>query len=260
MTSVIGFKPFDAALRMRFAGLIDQASAQDQLLLHSPGTLVYLDKAGREYVYWRYYVPGGKQRDEYVGPAADTETQARISEIQAAIAEAKSLMEASRLLRQAGFAAADNSTSLTLATLFNAGVFRGGAMLIGTHAFGAILNTLGIRPSVSYRSEDVDIARYGQIKIALGPEERFVDLLRKSGLNFTPIPPLDHHRPPSSFRVRGENLSVDLVVPGDKEYRAYPIPELHTHATGLPFLRYLLEENMVTVILGRDHVIPVRVP
>jgi hypothetical protein len=50
-----------------------------------------------------------------------------------------------QILRKAGFAAADNSAALTIATLYNAGVFSHGGVLVGSHAFGALLNGLGVR-------------------------------------------------------------------------------------------------------------------
>jgi hypothetical protein len=38
------------------------------------------------------------------------------------------------------------------------------------------------------------------------------------------------------------------------------VPELHAHATGLPFLDYLLEDPQRSVLLSRGRVVPVAVP
>jgi hypothetical protein len=56
----------------------------------------------------------------------------------AEIAEFAAIADYSRTLRRIGYHSADNSTVLTVAALFNAGVFAGGGVSIGTHAFGEI--------------------------------------------------------------------------------------------------------------------------
>ncbi|MGH7555967.1 MAG: GSU2403 family nucleotidyltransferase fold protein, partial [Longimicrobiales bacterium] len=140
------------------------------------------------------------------------------------------------------------------------GVFRHGAMLVGTHAFGAILNALGVGLPANYYTADIDVARYDAIPLAARPERGIVELLERSGLPFVEVPELDVRKPSTSFRARGRKLRVDLLVPGDTRYRTYRIPELGAHATGLPFLDYLLADRVPAVVLGRDHVVPVRVP
>src|SRR6185436_3758775 len=39
-----------------------------------------------------------------------------------------------------------------------------------------------------------------------------------------------------------------------------PIPELKAHATGLPYLRYLLAESHMAMLIAREGCCPVRVP
>src|SRR5215831_16334570 len=114
------YKHHDPALKVRFSSLQDEAFAQNEVLLHSPGMLIEVTKGSQQYLYWRYYV-AGKLRDEYIGPAADSGAQARATEVRAAIKDAQSLADASRLLRRSGFQGAANTTALTIAALFNAG-------------------------------------------------------------------------------------------------------------------------------------------
>jgi hypothetical protein len=133
-------------------------------------------------------------------------------------------------------------------------------MLVGTHAFGALLNALGVRLPANYYTEDIDVARYRPIELATRPEGGILDILRQTGLPFAQVPELDSRKPSTSFKVRGQPLKVDLLVPGDDRYLSDPVPELGAHATGLPFFDYLLEESAQGIVLGRDHVIPVRIP
>jgi hypothetical protein len=256
----IAFSYFDAPFQTLFAEVADRAATQSALLLSSPGSVVALENKGREYLYWRVYDALGKRVDHYIGARDAAETPARLTEIEARIAEARYFAEASLALRKQGYAAADNSTAVTLAALFNAGVFRQGAMLVGTHAFGAILNALGVRLRANYHTEDIDLARYGVIPLATRPEGGILEVLRQSGLPFVEVPELDFRKPSTSFKVRGRPLKVDLLVPGDERYLSRRIPELGAHATALPFFDYLLAEATPGVVLARDRVVPVRIP
>jgi hypothetical protein len=260
MAALINVSYFDPPFQVLFSELAERALTQSQILPSSPGSVVTLEKKGHAYLYWRAYDARGKRVDRYIGPRDASETASSLAEIESRIAEARYFADTSLALRKQGYAAADNSTAVTLAALFNAGVFRHGAMLVGTHAFGAILNTLGVRPSARYHTEDIDLARYGAIQLATRPEGGILEVLGQSGLPFAAVPELDVRKPSTSFKVRGRPLRVDLLVPGDERYRSYRIPELGAHATGLPFFDYLLAESIPGVVLGRDHVIPVRLP
>ena len=260
MALPVRFSYFDSPFQVLYSALADRATTQSAALLTSPGTIVALEKKGHAYLYWRVYDARGKRSDQYIGPKEAPETASNLAEVEGRIAEARYFAETSRTLRKQGYAAADNSTALTLAALFNAGVFRHGAMLVGTHAFGALLNALGVRLPANYYTEDIDVARYRPIELATRPEGGILDILRQTGLPFAQVPELDSRKPSTSFKVRGQPLKVDLLVPGDDRYLSYPVPELGAHATGLPFFDYLLEEAAQGIVLGRDHVIPVRIP
>jgi hypothetical protein len=251
---------FEAPFQVLFSEIAERAFGQEQLLLSSPGTVVRLEKNGATYLYSRVYGADGKRHDEYLGREDAPATRERLAELRARTMEARELAAAARTLRAQGYAAADNSAAVTLAAVFNVGFFRQGGVLVGTHAFGAILNSLGARLRARYTTEDIDLARGHRIQLALRPETTFLDILRASGLPFCEVPELDAGVPPSSFKVRGQKLRVDLLVPGDGRYRSVPIPELGVHGTGLPYLDYLLADSIQTVVLGREHVIPVRVP
>lgn len=133
-------------------------------------------------------------------------------------------------------------------------------MLVGSHAFGALLNELGYSTTFPM-TEDVDIARGRGIQIAALPAGGFLALLRETGLPFQEVPELKRGAPPTSFKVRGSTLKVDLLVPSKgAPYRTIRLPEPGAHATGLPFLEYLLEDPTQAILLGRDRIVPIVVP
>ncbi len=61
------------------------------------------------------------------------------------IAEAAGAVASIRLLGRNGYTLADAKAQATLAVLHNLGLFSAGAVLVGSHAFGALLNKLGVR-------------------------------------------------------------------------------------------------------------------
>lgn len=249
------------SFRVQFDDLVVSARAQSEVPLHSPGSIVARPRADRQYWYWRHYALDGKEREQSLGPVDDAAASARKSELEARIAFANQLAKDAQALRRQGYCSADNSTAVTLAALYNAGVFHRGAMLVGTHAYGAILNILGVKPRRNYLTEDIDVAKYGRIELAAMPDGGLLEVLQQTGLPFFEVPELDSRRPSTSFLRRGTRLRVDLLVPSrDATYHSVRVPELKAHATALPFLGFLLAEQVDTVVLSRDRVIPLKVP
>src|SRR5262249_46763833 len=150
---------------------------------------------------------------------------AKVESAREEIREGQVMADSTKDLRRVGYYSAGNSTVVTVATLFNAGIFQRGGVLVGTHAFGALLNELGVRCDPLPMTEDIDLARAERIEIAALPSGGFLTLLRSSGLAFHEVPQLRLREPSTSFKVRGKKLKVDLLVPTTgKPYEAIAIP------------------------------------
>lgn len=254
MRDIFRLERFDLSDRTAFAQATELAMAQERIPLGPPGSLVAEVRDGRTYHYaWRYGHDGRRQK-HYIGLDGSVAEQ-ELEDMRRCASNAKKL-------RKLGFAAADNSTAMTLAVLANAGVFNGGAVLVGTHAFAALLNQLGFAVRPLPMTEDVDIARARSIPLAATLQGGLLGLLRETGLPFVEVPGLDRKAPPVSFKVRGKPLKVDLLVPsgGGPPYREVPVPELGAHAVALPHLDYLLRETVPALVVGKAHLIPVAVP
>jgi len=254
-------KLFDVSLRTVYAQAKELAQAQERVALTTPGSLQVEPRGGRRFVYRYRYDVSGKRVTDYLGPEDEQSTIAKVAEATAEIRDAESLAQYSRDLRRMGFYSADNSTVVTVASLFNAGIFSGGAILVGTHAFGALLNELGVRLYPFPLTEDVDLARPEPIQIAALPKGGLLSLLRDTGLPFHEVPELKRRAHSTSFKVRGKKLKVDLLVPSKgKPYEPLEVPELGAHATGLPHFAYLLRQPSHSVLLGRDRIVPMAIP
>jgi hypothetical protein len=252
--------PHERALTLLFSELESTAAEQREAFLGTPGTVTQrINENGTQFWVHRYSDAVGTRHETYVGKADDPTVASQVELLRSRIEAANATIARVRLLARGGFATVDRKAYYTLASLHNHGLFRAGALLIGSHAYGALLNALGVR-AVPYSTEDVDIA--GREALALSGIPAFLEMLRATGIEFFEIPQLDRGNPPTSFAERGgSRLRVDLLVPSSNaDYPIIPVPELRAHATGLPYLAYLLGASQEVPILSSHGVVLLRVP
>lgn len=252
--------PHEKALTLLFAELEATAEEQHEAFLGTPGNLTQrTNENGTKFWVHRYSDAIGGRQETYLGTDDDRAVIARLGSLRKRIEEANATIARVRVLARAGFATVDRKTFSTLASLHNYGLFRAGAILVGSHAFGALLNALGVR-TVPYATEDVDIAR--PQALALREVPAFLDMLRETGIEFFEVPALNRRKHATSYKEGGASrLRVDLLVPSPGEgYPTIPVPELKAYAKGLPYLRYLLGESQQVPVLSPHGVVLVRVP
>ncbi len=251
-------------------GLVLQYTEVEELALQQPeafvgtaGSVIERTNAGgfRFYAH-QSYDGSGKQRERYLaGPVGDPAADATAATLRARIAETKDLVPTLRMLGREGYSLVDSATYATIAVLHNKGIFAAGGMLIGSHAYGVILNRLGIKAS-PYTTEDIDLALREKLAFPELPDQGLLDMLRETGIDFVEVPQLDRKAPSTSFKKSGKaRFHLDLLVPSaDDSYPIVPVPELRAHATGLPSLKYLLAESQMGALLAREGTCAVRVP
>lgn len=252
--------PHERALTLLFSELESAVAGQREAFLGTPGSLdERTNENGTRFWVRRYSDAVGRRLETYLGKADDESTRARVAALRHQIESANSVISQVRLLARAGFVTVDRKAYGTLASLHNHGLFRAGALVIGSHAYGALLNALGVK-AVAYSTEDVDIAR--REALALQGVPPFLEMLRATGIEFFEVPRLDARMPSTSYAEPGRSrLSVDLLVPSrDDSYPTIPVPELQAHAKGLPYLGYLLGASQEVPILSPHGAVLVRVP
>jgi hypothetical protein len=251
------------ALNVLYGSIEGHAKAGAPVFAGTAGTVVTRrNREGFEFYAHRYYDGDDKQREKYIaGPAGTADADQRAEELTRQINEVKAMLPDLRLLGREGFQLADGKTYATLASLQKNGLFVAGAMLIGSHAFGVLLNHLGVK-AAAYATEDIDIARREALAFPHALGKPLLEILRESGIAFVEVPKLDRRKPSTSFKQRGiSRFHVDLLVPSrDASFPVVPVPELQTHATGLPYLGYLLGASQEAVLLARAGCCLVNVP
>jgi hypothetical protein len=253
------YRKHDPSSQAKYQELKQLARSQRRILAGSPGTLKQRAQSGKNYWVREYMRVDGKKTDDYIG-AESSINQARIDQLTAAIELAKALASGSASLRLFGYQRVDKKPAAVLEVFFNRGLTTAGLTLVGSHAYGALLNELGII-AAGYKTQDIDVARAQPLSIAFPEGFNFEDLLKETGLTFVPIPGMPSHKPSASFKLPGaETLAVDLLVPGRNVGDVLPVKELRAHAQAIPLLDFLIQDPIDSVILSPNQVIPIKIP
>lgn len=250
------------------AELLDQALAFERAAAVEdgglPGSVVAKEIRGRRYLYWQVR-KGDRTVQRYLGPEGpelratvdrQLERRSDLAADRAALDRLAAMLLAAGLLREEPRAVA------VLRLFADLGLFRRGAVLIGTQAYRAYGNLLGVRlPAASLRTQDVDLALAFEAAVAAAAEPAPEVSGGLAGLGLLPVPGLDPREPSTSFKLRGRDLRVDFVTPARRraETKPVPVPALGLAAWPLPFLDYLLDRPVPAAVLAANPVL-VRVP
>ena len=255
MSSHTLYLPHPSTLTVLHHDLENHALSCLEVLIGTPGSVMERENAqGFRFYSRQFYLPNGKKRELYLGgPVGDPEADDYAYRTRAQINETKALIRDIRLLGREGYQLADAYTYSTLATLHNHGLFRAGLTLVGSHAFGALLNHLGVR-ATSYKTEDVDVARAEPLTFDTPPQAPLFEILKSSGVEFVEVPSFKRGEPSTSWKELGRGrFQVDLLVPSpNDEFKVVPVPELKAHAQSIPYLRYLLGETQRSLLIARE--------
>ena len=256
------YRKHPQSLATTYADVENHALHQDEILLGTPGAITVRQNAAKTRFYVRqYYDFDGRKRDQYLCQAGVKDCEEVVEAWKKRTAEARQLQGSVRLLAREGYSTLQPKPLAALATLCKHKVFDAGGVLVGTRAFEVIVNRLGIRVAV-FTTEDIDLARLNKLALPKPPAGGILEILRESGIDFVDVPAFAHGAPATSFKERGHSrFTFDLLVPASAEHiETRPVPELNAHATGLPYLRYLLRETQMGAAISSHGVVSVRVP
>lgn len=230
--------------------------------------LSFKNKAINGKRYWYLYISVGSTRREHYLGEETTELLDRID-------DEKALWESEtddRKLRQrlvnmligGGMKTVGKDEGKVISLLERNGVFLAGAALVGTFAFRAYANMLGVSWESDIGTQDIDIAADNHYSLAL-PRARspihIGQLILDSGMGFVEVPALNRKQPSTSFKIRGRELIVDVLAPmrGRETSRPVHLTDFGTYASPLRDLDYLLQDIQPVVLL-HAHGIMVNVP
>jgi hypothetical protein len=144
------------------------------------------------------------------------------------------------------------------------GFFKAGGVLIGTHAFLAMGNMLGVSWADGSRTQDVDFAHAGK-NISIGlPADIEVDIhaaIDSLEMGFLPIQSFKGDSGATYLNPKDPELRLDFLTAmnrdGDKSFN---FKKLNIALQPLKFMEFSLEETTQTALLSRDGAVLVNIP
>ncbi len=201
---------------------------------------------------------GAGKAQRYLGPLSDPATIREIENVRRAAALAKIRRTSVTALKSARIPAPSLAIGRVFEVLANAGLFRHGAVLVGTAAFQLYPCIVGAYLSASaLQTQDADL---GLTELALRASKDSGDIgetLMRADPSYRPKFHTDH-RLPLAFQS-ADGFSVELLTTMRRTNTPIPIAGLGCAAQPLHFLDYLLEEPVWAVALYNGGV-RVRVP
>lgn len=250
----MNLRPISPALHTLYAEVLQQLETAP------PAGSVYRRSTDRgEYIYAKVRI-GAARIDQFVGRAGDDEAEARAAALQTGASLAAERRRLISTLKRHGFAAPDRTMGAVLDALAHAGLFRAGAVLVGTAAYLVSEPLVGSRlPSPTLMTGDVDIAT-ASLALSADPPEHLEAILKRADATFQGLPQLSPKAPPSRFRNASGYL-VDLVTPTRMRDDPNPLElaGLGAGAAPLQHLAWLIEDAVRAVALWGSGVL-VNVP
>jgi hypothetical protein len=257
------YEDLSLSAQTAYAELLESARVQDlhRSIANLSGSFAAKQIKGRKYWYYQYRDVDGSVRQIYVGPDAE--------EVRALMERAKE--KPSRALEPLARSAIALGCARILPKHFRIirrlseyGFFHAGGVLIGTHAFLAHGNMLGVRWRDGAQTLDIDFAHAGKnISLAL-PTTIKVDVhkaLQSLEMGFLPMASFDGHTGATYLNPAEPELRVDFVTPlnraGEKPFN---LPNLNVALQPLRFMEFALEHPTQAAVFHEEGAVIVNVP
>lgn len=260
------YRELPVAAQSAYAELFEQVQLAETS--RSPafltGTVAWKNIKGRRYAYWAFKEVDGRKREYYLGPEGPT-----IAAIEAAREKGAPILQA--IARQAAAAlaqgcAATPSKHFRIAKrLADYQFFRAGGLLVGTHAFLALGNQLGVAWGSGTRTLDLDFAHAGpggNVALALPADLRADASQALESLQMGFLPALGGAKGLASQFVseREGDLRIDFLTAPRRKEGDVAAPDLGVALVPLRFMDYLIEQSGQAVLIDRADACLVNLP
>lgn len=223
------------------------------------GTVYTRERDGTEYYYAK--IPVGVDRvDTFIGKVGDAEAEAKVTELKRGMELAKERRRLISLLRRSGLATPQRTLGNTLDAIAHAGLFRHGAVLVGTGAYMMSEPLVGHKlPEPTLMTGDMDLAT-ANLALKAEPPERLETIIQRGDPTFTAVLQTRLREPASRFRT-ADGFLLDLITPTRRRTDSNPMPlnDLGAGAAPLQYMDWLIADPMPTVVLWSSG-IPINVP
>ena len=247
------------------------AELQDQLRIQSinrfrtlPGAFHRQIQKGKPYIYYGYRDLDGTGRMAYVGPESDRvlDLIKKYSAVKAGDLQGK-IKALAKSAEALGCASTLTKHFRVINRLDQYGFFGAGGILIGTHAFLAMGNMLGVKWLSSNLTMDVDFAHAGRnVSIALGANVKISvhDALSSLEMGLLPIAEFSGKTGAQYRNPQDPELRLDFVTPQTRNGGPVVLPELGLALECLKFMEFSLIDTTQAVLLSKEGACIVNIP
>jgi len=216
---------------------------------------------GNEYWYFAYRDIDQRLRMVYVGP--DNERVRALVERFKESRRDKPLAPPARMAIAAGCLPAAPKHFRIIHRLAEYGFFRAGGILIGTHAFLAMGNMLGVRWRDGAATLDVDFAHAGRnVSVAL-PADLKIDVhdaLESLEMGLLPIAQFNGKTGAQYRNPKDQGLRLDFVTSMTRGGKPVSMPDLNLVLEPLKFMEFSLEQPVQGCIFSNPGACVVNLP
>lgn len=260
------YTPLSLAAQTAYAQLQEALQSREiaRGVADAPGSFNQKTVAGKTYWYYQYRDLDGKLRQAYLGPHSE-----RLAALIAARehvergndTQIKALTQSASTLGCQTVAAPHLTIIRRLA---DAGFFRAGGVLVGTHAFLSAGNMLGVRWGDASRTQDLDFAHAGRhLQVALASEAKLElgDVIDSLGMGFVPAASLSGVRGGRWMHPKEPGFVLDFLTPmGRGEKELVHVKAFNAEFQALRFMEFSLQDIESSAVFTRTQGCLVNVP
>lgn len=258
------FTELSLTAQTAYAQLLESAVSAEHMrtVADIPGSFAAKTVRGQKYWYFQYTEPAGKLRQVYVGP--DNDAVRALIEKNQQPSQQKNLGPLARSAAALGCAEILPRHLRVIQRLSEYGFFRAGGVLVGTHAFLAFGNMLGVRWGDASHTQDVDSARAKKsLSIALpGNFTMNTDAAIKSlEMGLLPVSSLTGKSGATYLSSKEPDFRLDFLTTlrrGGND--PFEHPQLGVMLQPLKFMEFSLVDVQQAVLIAGDKAVVVSVP
>jgi len=246
-----------------YAELFDQARAFEMTnaLSGLVGSFQKLTRKNQDYWYFAYRDLDQQLRMAYVGPD-DNRVRALVNRFEQVRGQ-KPLVPASQAAIALGCVLTAPKHFRMIKRLSDYGFFRAGGVLIGTHAFLAMGNLLGVRWRDGAATLDVDFAHAGRnVSVAL-PADMQINVhaaLESLEMGLLPISQFNGKAGAQYRNPEDQELRLDFVTSLTRSGKAVQMPNLNIALQPLKFMEFSLQNTTQSCVISRNGACVVNIP
>lgn len=256
------YKELSLAAQTSYGELVEQTRTFElEALAGLKGAFHKRTIHGRSYVYFGYRDVDGRMRMAYVGP--DEERVNALVERFKEVKAPRKLAPTAQSAQALGCAAVAPKHYRIIRQLSSYGFFRAGGVLVGTHAFVAMGNMLGVRWSAGERTLDVDFAHAGRnVSVALPASLKLSvhDALTSLEMGLLPIQQFSGISGAQYRNPADPELRIDFLTPITRSGRVVVLKDLGLALEPLKFIEFSPIETTQAALLAREGSCIVNIP